>query len=59
MRPFVHWSVAQPLPQTRKTKLTAFSGSLNDMMTIQDPGGDSSEDDSDDGDAGEDEEDVQ
>lgn len=60
MRPFVHWFVAQP-PSTSDPENQAdriFFGSLNDMMTIQDPGGDSSEDGSGDEDVGEDEEDV-
>jgi hypothetical protein len=55
MRPFVHWCVAIPSPQTWLIGLTAHSGSLNDMMTIQDAGGDSSEDEGDDEDAGQDE----
>ena len=36
--------------------MTACSGSLNDMMTIQDADEESSEDEADDGDEGEDEE---
>ena len=52
MRPFVHWFVALPLSRTWKTSLISLPGSLNDMMTIQDPDEDSSEGD---GDEGEDE----
>jgi len=44
----------RPLFWTWKTRLIALSGSLNDMMSIQDPDGDSSSEDGDD-DAGEDE----
>lgn len=55
MRPFVHWFVAPPPSRTWKTRLIALSGSLNDMMTIQDTGEDSSEGDGDSEDAGEDE----
>ena len=55
MRPFVHWCVAMPSSQTWLIGLTVHSGSLNDMMTIQDAGEDSSEGEGDDEGTGEDE----
>ena len=56
MRPFVHWYVvATPLSQIQLIGLLARSGSLNDMMTIQDTDGDSSQSEGDDEDTGEDE----
>lgn len=58
LRPFVHWSVAPSLSWTWQIGLTVLPDSLNDLMTIQDPDGDSSEGDGDDEDIEEDEEDV-
>jgi hypothetical protein len=54
VRPFVHWYVAANF-RSGPIGLIARHGSLNDMMTIQEPDEESSEDGDDDGDAEEDE----